>query len=108
MSIASLNVPHFKHVTTMPTPKFRLEVSYNDLTGDPVAAYVRVREGKVAQTKEVSAGVAFADYSADGSLLGIELLEPCRIDILEGIAKNEPEHVRQFLRQGVRKEMICA
>ena len=32
----------------MATPKFRLEVSYNEATGDPVAAYVRVREGKAA------------------------------------------------------------
>ncbi|MCI0380697.1 MAG: DUF2283 domain-containing protein [Gemmataceae bacterium] len=92
----------------MSLAKFRLEVSYNETTGDPVAAYVRVREGKVAQTKEISAGVAFADYAADGSLLGIELLEPCRIDILERVAEKEPEQVRQFLQHGVRKEMIFA
>ena len=89
-------------------PKFRLEVSYNETTGDPVAAYVRVREGAVAQTKEISPGVAFADYAADGLLLGIELLAPCPIDILERVSEKEPELVRQFLRRGVRKEMICA
>ena len=89
-------------------PKFRLEISYSESTGDPVAAYVRVREGKVAHTKEMSPGVGFADYAADGSLLGIELLEPCRTDLLERIAETEPEQVRQFLQHGVRKEMICA
>ena len=92
----------------MATPKFRLEVSYNEATGDPVAAYVRVREGKVAETKEISAGTAFADFSEDGSLLGIELLAPCPIEILEDISEKESEQVRQFLCRGVRKEMIFA
>jgi uncharacterized protein YuzE len=92
----------------MTSPKFRLEVSYNEMTGDPVAAYLRVREGKVANTREIQEGVAFADYGADGSLLGIELLEPCRQEILETVAKTETEAVRQFLRQGIRKEMILA
>ncbi len=90
----------------MTNAKFRLEVSYNDVTGDPVAAYVRIREGKVAQTKEISDGVAFADYGDDGFLLGIELLAPCRVEVLESVSEREPEQVRQFLRQGVRKEMI--
>jgi uncharacterized protein YuzE len=89
-------------------PKFRLEVSYHETNGDPVAAYLRVREGKVTQTKEISAGVAFADYGADGCLLGIELLAPCRADVLAGVSDNESEAVQQFLRFGVRKEMIFA
>ena len=92
----------------MTTPKFRLEVSYNETTGDPIAAYVRVREGKVQQTKEIKDGAVFADYGADGALLGIELLEPCRIEVLERVSEKEPEEVRQFLRHGVRKEMISA
>jgi hypothetical protein len=92
----------------MGSPKFRLEVSFNETTGDPVAAYLRVREGKVAQTKEIAEGVAFADYGTDGLLLGIELLAPCPVEILERIAEKEAEPVRQFLRRGVRKEMISA
>ena len=92
----------------MALAKFRLEVSYSETTGDPVAAYIRIREGKVCETKEISEGVAFADYAADGALLGIELLAPCPIELLENVAADEPEHVHQFLRQGVRKEMITA
>jgi uncharacterized protein YuzE len=92
----------------MATPKFRLEVSYDETSGDPIAAYVRVREGEVAETKEIKDGAVFADYSADGSLLGVELLEPCGIEILESVSEKEPEEVRQFLRRGVRKEMIFA
>jgi uncharacterized protein YuzE len=92
----------------MASPKFRLEVSYHEMTGDPVAAYLRVREGKVAETKEISTGVAFADYGADGCLLGIELLAPCRVEVLARVSEKEPEPVRQFLQCGVRKEMIFA
>jgi hypothetical protein len=92
----------------MHNPKFRLEVSYNERTGDPVAAYVRVREGDVAETKEISEGIAFADYGAEGLLLGIELLAPCPLEVLDRVSDKEPEPVRHFLRCGVRKEMIFA
>lgn len=60
----------------------------------------------LAQTKEISEGVAFADCGDDGFLVGIELLAPCRVDVLESASVHEPEQVRQFLRSGVRKEMI--
>jgi uncharacterized protein YuzE len=92
----------------MTNPKFRLEVSYHDTTGDPVAAYLRIREGKVVETREVSEGIAFADYGPDGFLVGIELLAPCPLAVLDRVAANEPESVRNFLRAGVRKEMVCA
>ena len=88
--------------------KFRLEVSFNETTGERVAAYLRVREGEVSETKEVSAGVAFADYGADGSLLGIELLAPCGVDVLDRLAETEPEPVRRFLRGCARRELVCA
>ena len=52
--------------------------------------------------------VIFADYAADGFLLGIELLAPCRADVLARVAEKEPEPIRQFLQSGVRKEMILA
>lgn len=92
----------------MVSPKFRLEVSFNETTGDPVAAYLRVREGRVSETKEISEGVAFADYGADGFLLGIELLAPCQVAVVDRASEREPESVRQFLRKGVRKAMIVA
>jgi len=88
--------------------KFRSEVSYHETTGEPVAAYLRVREGTVAQTKELSAGVAFADYAADGELLGIELLGPCGATVLDRAAEQEPEAVRRFLRRGIRQELVVA
>ena len=51
----------------MTNPRFRLEVSYSDVTGDPVAAYLRIREGTVARTTEISEGLAFADYRQVGA-----------------------------------------
>jgi hypothetical protein len=91
----------------MSEPKFRLETSFDD-KGNPVAAYLRIREGKVAVTKEVSEGVAFADFGADGRLLGIELLAECGVDVLDRLADQEPEAVRRFLREGVRRQLIVA
>jgi hypothetical protein len=92
----------------MVNPRFHLEVSFDGTTGDPIAAYVRVREGKRLETKEISEGVAFADYGAEGVLLGIELLAPCSPEIFDRLSETEPEPVRNFLRHGVRKEMIFA
>lgn len=92
----------------MAKPNFRLEVSYHETTGEPVAAYLRVRDGKVAVTKEISEGVAFADYDDAGALLGVELLAPCGADVLDRVSEEEPEPVQRFLRRGVRQEMVLA
>jgi uncharacterized protein YuzE len=91
----------------MTKPKFRLEISFNE-TGEPVAGYLRLREGEVARTKEVTDGLVFADYAADGSLLGIELLGPCDVAILDRLAEHEPEAIRRFLRDGVRRQLVVA
>jgi uncharacterized protein YuzE len=90
----------------MANPTFRLEASIDDRTGRTVAAYLRVREGEVATTQEVEEGVAYADYDAQGLLLGIELLGPCKVEILDRIASTEPEPVKRFLRGSVPRELI--
>ncbi len=90
----------------MDKARFRLEVSFSEKTGEPVAAYLRVREGEVKETKEVSEGVAFADYGEGGFLLGIELLAPCTVEVLNQLAEVEPEPVKYFLRRGVRHGML--
>jgi uncharacterized protein YuzE len=89
-------------------PTLRLEVSYDEDSGEPVAAYLRVRAGKVVETKELSDGVAFADYGSDGFLLGVELLAPCEIAVLDDLAEKEPEPVKRFLRQSVRRPLAFA
>lgn len=88
------------------SPTFHLEVSFDQTTGAPVAAYLRIRVGAVAQTKEVSEGVAFADYDAAGDLLGVELLAPCSVTVMDRLTEQEPESVRRFLRGGIPSELL--
>jgi uncharacterized protein YuzE len=85
-----------------------LEVSVDEKTGIVRAAYLRIRTGEVANTREVSEGRAFADYSADGILLGIELLAPCNVDVLDSVVAQEPEPVKRFLRGGTPRELVSA
>jgi hypothetical protein len=92
----------------MTKPVFRLEVSFDDSTGAPVAVYLRVRDGDVAETKEVKEGIVYADYDPDGSLLGVELLGTCEPEILESLGANEPEAVQRFLRGSPPRNLISA
>jgi hypothetical protein len=92
----------------MSNPKFQLEASVDDKTGRLVAVYLRVREGSVATTKEVEPGVAYADYDAQGTLLGTELLGPCPAAVLDSLCQGEPEPVKRFLHGGVPRELIPA
>jgi hypothetical protein len=94
--------------SVMTKPAFRLDASVDDRTGGLVAAYLRVREGEVAETKEIEEGVAYADYDAAGMLLGIELLGPCQVEVLDRIGQGEPEPVKRFLRGATPRELICA
>jgi Protein of unknown function (DUF2283) len=90
----------------MKDPSFKLEASFDDKTGQAVAVYLRVREGTIARTNEVKDGYAYADYDSDGMLLGIELLGPCEVQILDSLAENEPEQVRRFLLGGTPRELV--
>jgi uncharacterized protein YuzE len=92
----------------MTNPKFRLETSFDEQTGQLVAAYLRVREGEVAETREVKEGVAYADYDSKGLLLGIELLGPCQVGVLDNISQSEPEPVRRFFRSSAPRGLVPA
>ena len=85
-----------------------LSVSVDERTGIVRAAYVRVRQGEVDETREVAPGIAFADYDANGLLLGVELLAPCEIAVLDKIGAAEPEPVRRFLRGSPPRELVSA
>ncbi len=87
--------------------KFKVEVSINDATGAPRAAYLGVRDGFATDTREVVSGKAFADYSEEGELLGIEFLAPCTASVLDRITENEPSNVQRFLRGTVPRELVC-
>lgn len=49
-----------------------LELSINEESGRPRAAYLQVRTGDVHETREVAPGKAYADYDAEGQLLPVE------------------------------------
>jgi Protein of unknown function (DUF2283) len=86
---------------------FQLEASVDD-TGRIVAAYLRVRDGQVAETKELQEGVAYADYDSQNMLLGVELLGPCEVAVLDALVGNEPESIRRFLSGGVPRGLVPA
>ena len=92
----------------MKKPVFHMEASFDDNTGRPVAMYLRTREGEVAETKELQEGLAYADYDSDGLLLGVELLGPCEVKVLDEIGEGEPEPIKRFLKGGVIRGLISA
>jgi uncharacterized protein YuzE len=91
-----------------PTFLPELQVSVDEKTGQVRSAYVRVRAGEVEETREVVEGRAFADYDASGWLLGIELLAPCEVEVLDKLAATEPEPVKQFLRGSPPRALVPA
>ncbi len=66
------------------------------------------RAGTVAATRELKEGIAYADYDDAGLLLGVELLGPCEVSVLENIADLQPEPVRRFLKGSVPRGMVAA
>ena len=90
----------------MSEPRYSFSTSVDERTGRVMAVYFRLRQGEVDETKEVVEGKAFADYASDGALLGIELLAPCDVAVLDAIAQEEPENVRRFFRRVSPREMV--
>lgn len=86
----------------------KLDVSFDEKTGIIRAAYLRIRNGTVHKTREISAGNAFADYGKNGWLLGIELLGPCELAALDKLAEEEPEPVKRFLLGSPPRELVTA
>lgn len=87
--------------------RFKVEVSINETTGSLRAAYLRVRDGSASDTREIVSGKAFADYSEDGELLGVEFLAPCTASVLDRITEKEPNNVQRFFRSAVPHELVC-
>ncbi len=94
----------------MNAKKVILEVStqVNYETGDVSAVYFYIRPGKSALVKEFAEGCAFADYDRNGHLLGIEILAPGEIAVLDKIARREPKPIKNFLRNSIPREMALA
>jgi uncharacterized protein YuzE len=85
---------------------FAINVETNDQTGEVMAAYFRVRKGKVAETREYADGAVFADYDRRGELLGIEVLESCKATVLNQITPDTS--VRRFFRRSGPRQLVGA
>ncbi|MGO9115764.1 MAG: DUF2283 domain-containing protein [Thermoguttaceae bacterium] len=83
---------------------FRVNIETEGETGEVLAVYIQFREGKSAKVKEYEDGKVFADYDKHGTLIGIEILAPCRAEVLYKIAM--PARARRFVRDTVPKRML--
>ena len=83
---------------------FQVSVETHNQTGDVVAVYFQIRKGKAKTTKEYASGDVFADYDKHGDLLGIEMLAPCRVGVLDKIAAGTSE--KRFVRRAVPRGML--
>jgi hypothetical protein len=83
---------------------FGVTFETNIETGKLLAVYFRIRNGKVAETREYADGNAFADFGEGGELLGVELIGPCNLRILQRLAPKDPK-VKAFFRNKLPKEM---
>jgi uncharacterized protein YuzE len=87
---------------------FGVSVQTDANTGDVAAVYFQIRRGKAAVVKERAAGSVFVNYDKYGEILGVELLAPCEITVLDRITRREPRQVRNFFRQSVPRQMAIA
>ena len=86
---------------------FGISVEVDNSTGEISAVYFQIRKGKSAQIREFDNGNIFVDYSADGELLGIEMLAPSQIAVLDKITVNEPD-TQRFVHRSVPRQMALA
>jgi uncharacterized protein YuzE len=86
---------------------FGIRNSTDKETGQLLAVYLKVREGKSAKIKEFAHGNVFADYDSRGNLLGIELLGPCEIRTLDQITRKEPV-IRRFVREAIPNKLVVS
>ncbi len=86
---------------------FNISVAANVRTGDILSVYIRIRKGKAFEVKEFQNGAAFANYGKKGELLGIELLEPCKLSVLDKIPNTDPM-AKKFVRKAIPRQMVAA
>lgn len=87
----------------MTNPNFGVSVTTDTLTGEVLAVYFQIRRGRVHVTREYAEGAAVADYNKSGELMGIELLEPCKVQIVDQLAEAEPVGMRRDVKRFMRK-----
>lgn len=84
---------------------FHVAVTTDKNTGDLLAVYFQVRKGHAAEVREYEDGNAFANYNDQGELLGIEMLGPCRVRIMDKIADKD-RVIKRFIRTNAPRRML--
>ena len=84
---------------------FRVSVETRNETGEVLAVYFQVRKGKTKVTKERAGGNVFADYDKHGTLIGFEVLGPCRASVLDNIAGQAS--AKRFVRSAIPQGMLA-
>lgn len=80
-------------------PSFSVRVQVHPRTGQPMAAYFHICDGKAAEVREVVKDTVFANYGRRGQLLGVELLAPCKKILLTKLAADAPQAIRQAVKR---------
>jgi len=87
---------------------FEISISARD-DGTLEAVYIKIADGKVAKTKEVSTDVLLADYSASGKLLGIEILAPVKLSkIAPLVDPPRRSSFRRLVKRAAPRELVLA
>lgn len=53
---------------------------------NPKTAYIYLRTDKVETTKEILNGKIYADFDAEGNIVGFEFLDPLKVE-LDGVVQ---------------------
>lgn len=80
-------------------------ISTDKKTGEFLSTYFQVRKGHATKVREYEDGNAFASFNAAGELLGIELLGPCRVAVVDKIAKKDRD-VKRFVRANAPRRVL--
>ncbi len=87
--------------------EYHVSITTDKKTGDLLAIYFQVCRGKASRVREFDDGNALANYNEQGELLGIELLGPCSVRIVDRIAKKDND-VKRFIRRTAPRRMLVA
>ena len=87
---------------------FSIAVETDTKTGEVIAVYFQIRKGKAAKVSELENGNVFVNYNSKGEILGIEMLAPCSIAVLDKIARKDSEKTERFVTGAIPREMVMA
>jgi uncharacterized protein YuzE len=90
---------------------FGISITIDESTGEVMSAYFQIRKGKSHVTVEYADGAALADYNRNGELIGVELLAPWKVSIMNQIAANESVELltqaKEFMKNAGPRQLVA-